>query len=259
MTLTGQHSSAAAPAASASRADRPQLIEELYLRYGRGQGGSPLRRLRFWWKRNAWRVVVGGTRLLKRMIDLAGACTALLLLSPLFAAVALFIKLTDGGPVLHMQRRVGQWGREFAFPKFRSMVVNAEKIQAGLLQQNQHGAGVTFKMKRDPRVTWIGRIIRKLSIDELPQLWCVVRGEMSLVGPRPPLPREVAQYTLSDRRRLDVVPGLTCIWQVSGRADIPFPQQVALDLRYIESQSVWVDIQLLVKTIPAVLFGRGAY
>jgi len=108
-------------------------------------------------------------------------------------------------------------------------------------------------------VTWIGRFIRKGSIDELPQLWCVLKGEMSLVGPRPPVPSEVAQYTLADRRRLDALPGLTCFWQVQGRGDIPFPQQVQLDVKYIESQSIWLDIKLLFKTVPAVLFGKGAY
>jgi lipopolysaccharide/colanic/teichoic acid biosynthesis glycosyltransferase len=114
-------------------------------------------------------------------------------------------------------------------------------------------------MKNDPRVTWIGRIIRKFSIDELPQLWCVLIGDMSLVGPRPPVPREVALYTLKDRRRLESTPGLTCIWQVSGRGDIPFPQQVELDVEYIESQSLWLDLKILLKTVPAVLTGKGAY
>jgi lipopolysaccharide/colanic/teichoic acid biosynthesis glycosyltransferase len=139
------------------------------------------------------------------------------------------------------------------------MVVNAEKLKDTLLAQSDHKDSVTFKMKKDPRITWIGRIIRKASIDELPQLGCVLKGDMSLVGPRPPVPREVAQYTLADRRRLDVIPGLTCIWQVSGRGDIPFKEQVKLDLQYIESQSVWLDVKLLFKTIPAVLTGRGAY
>jgi lipopolysaccharide/colanic/teichoic acid biosynthesis glycosyltransferase len=114
-------------------------------------------------------------------------------------------------------------------------------------------------MKDDPRITWIGKIIRKFSIDELPQLWCVLRGDMSLVGPRPPVPREVALYSLADRRRLEITPGLTCIWQVSGRGDIPFPQQVKLDVDYIESQSFWVDLKLLFLTVPAVLTGKGAY
>jgi lipopolysaccharide/colanic/teichoic acid biosynthesis glycosyltransferase len=127
------------------------------------------------------------------------------------------------------------------------------------MSDNQHGDGITFKIKRDPRVTWIGRILRKTSIDELPQLWCVLRGDMSLVGPRPALEKEVARYTLDDRRRLDAPPGLTCTWQVSGRSEIPFPEQVRLDAEYIEKQSLREDFKLLLKTIPAVISGRGAY
>lgn len=240
---------------------RVALMEELYQRYGGGASGyrGLMRRLQFWRKKYAWIAVVGGAKLLKRAIDIVAAATMLVILSPLFLVVALCIKLTDGGPVLFWQTRVGRWGREFPFPKFRSMVVNAEQLKDSLLSQSEHADSRTFKMKRDPRVTWIGRIIRKLSIDELPQLWCVLKGDMSLVGPRPPVPREVALYTLADRRRLDVTPGLTCIWQVSGRSDIPFPQQVQLDVQYIESQSLWLDIKLLLQTIPAVLLGKGAY
>ena len=137
--------------------------------------------------------------------------------------------------------------------------MNAEEIKDQLLDQSDLGDSITFKMKHDPRVTRIGRFIRKFSIDELPQLWCVLKGDMSLVGPRPPVPREVAEYTLADRRRLDIIPGLTCIWQVSGRSDIPFDKQVELDVQYIESQSVAMDLLLLVKTIPAVLLGKGSY
>jgi lipopolysaccharide/colanic/teichoic acid biosynthesis glycosyltransferase len=118
---------------------------------------------------------------------------------------------------------------------------------------------VTFKMKRDPRITPVGRFIRRASLDELPQLWCVLRGEMSLVGPRPPLPAEVARYTLDDRERLAVTPGLTCIWQVNGRSEVPFPQQVQMDLDYIRRPGLWADVKLLLKTLPAVLRGRGAY
>ncbi len=195
----------------------------------------------------------------KRAIDILGAVFLLTALAPLLSVVAVLIKLTDGGPVLFWQTRVGRWGREFAFPKFRSMVVDAEKLKDQLLHLNDHKDGVTFKMKRDPRVTWIGRIIRKLSIDELPQLWCVFRGEMSLVGPRPAVPREVRLYTLDDRLRLDVVPGLTCIWQVSGRGAVPFPRQVELDVEYIMNRSLGLDLKLLLLTIPAVLTGRGAY
>jgi lipopolysaccharide/colanic/teichoic acid biosynthesis glycosyltransferase len=138
------------------------------------------------------------------------------------------------------------------------MIVNADKMKDTLLDQNESG-GVIFKMKRDPRITRVGRVIRKLSIDELPQLLNVLKGDMSLVGPRPPVPREVAEYELSDRRRLDMVPGLTCLWQVAGRSDIDFEGQVRLDVQYLESQSLKGDIILLLKTIPAVLSGRGAY
>jgi lipopolysaccharide/colanic/teichoic acid biosynthesis glycosyltransferase len=236
---------------------RVQLIQELHRRYSRG--GASLR-WRFWIKKYAWVVAVGGAKLVKRLFDIAVSLGMLLLLSPLFLVVAAAIKLTDGGDIFFWQTRVGLWGREFRFPKFRSMVRNAEQLKDKLLAQNQHGsAGVTFKMKNDPRITAIGRIIRRLSIDELPQVWCVLKGDMSIVGPRPPVPREVALYTLADRRRLDVTPGLTCIWQVSGRGDIPFPQQVQLDVDYIESRSFWLDIKLILATVPAVLLGKGAY
>jgi lipopolysaccharide/colanic/teichoic acid biosynthesis glycosyltransferase len=221
---------------------------------------SPRRaRLRAWRKRAAWRLVVGGASALKRTVDIVASAAGLLALAPVFAAVAAAIKLTDNGPVLFWQTRVGQWGREFPFPKFRSMCLDAEQKKAELLAANDHGGSVTFKMKRDPRITPVGRIIRKLSIDEMPQLWLVLKGDMSLVGPRPPVPREVAEYTLSDRRRLDAKPGLTCIWQVSGRGDIPFEKQVSLDVDYIESRSLWLDLKLLLQTVPAVLLGRGAY
>jgi len=202
--------------------------------------------------------VVGGAKCLKRFLDLSVAAALLIALAPLFTVVGLAIKLS-GGSVLYWHTRVGLWGREFPFPKFRSMVPNAEALKQKILAQNQHGTSVTFKMKNDPRVTWIGQILRRWSIDELPQLWCVLRGDMSLVGPRPPLPSEVERYTLRDRRRLDVKPGLTCIWQVSGRGDIAFAEQAELDVRYIESQSFLLDLVLLAKTVPAVLLGKGAY
>jgi lipopolysaccharide/colanic/teichoic acid biosynthesis glycosyltransferase len=242
------------------RTRRLEIIEELYQRYGGNGGATGLNnRLRYLRKKYAWLAVIGGAKLLKRAIDIVASAALMILLAPLFLSVALLIKLTDRGPVMFAQTRVGQWGREFPFPKFRSMVTNAEKLKDQLLDQSHHENTKTFKMKKDPRVTWIGRIIRKLSIDELPQLWCVLKGDMSLVGPRPPVPREVAEYTLEDRRRLDAVPGLTCIWQVSGRSDIPFEQQVKLDVQYIENQGFWMDIKLLVATVPAVLLGKGSY
>lgn len=195
----------------------------------------------------------------KRAIDVTVSASMLLALAPLFVLVAAAIRFTDGGTVLYWQTRVGRRGQEFPFPKFRSMVAGADRLKDTLLQQNDHGHSVTFKMRDDPRVTRIGRIIRRLSIDELPQLWCVLWGHMSLVGPRPPVPREVREYSQSDRRRLDAIPGLTCIWQVSGRGDIPFPQQVELDVEYIDTRGIGVDLRLLARTLPAVLGGRGAY
>jgi lipopolysaccharide/colanic/teichoic acid biosynthesis glycosyltransferase len=143
--------------------------------------------------------------------------------------------------------------------KFRSMYIDADARLKEIMAQNEMSGGVIFKMKNDPRIIPVGRFIRKASIDELPQLWNVLKGDMSLVGPRPALPSEVNQYSLQDRQRLEVIPGITCIWQVSGRSDIPFPQQVQLDVQYIQSQSLLLDIKLLLKTIPAVLLSRGAY
>ncbi len=239
--------------------NRTDMIDSMYRRYSAPQWQSSRMRMRARIKSLAWRLTVRGAALAKRVIDVTLASLLLIALTPLFLFVALAIKLTDRGPILFKQRRVGLHGVEFTCPKFRSMVTNAEKLKDALLANNDHNNGITFKMKKDPRITGIGRIIRKASIDELPQLWNVVRGEMSLVGPRPPVPREVALYTISDRRRLEVKPGLTCLWQVKGRGDIAFPEQVKLDVEYIESQSVLMDIKLLIMTIPAVLFGKGAY
>lgn len=210
-------------------------------------------RLTWWWSTRKF-------PMFKRSLDLALVLPALVLLSPLFLLVALVIKLHDRGPVLFWQQRVGLNGRVFSFPKFRSMCVNAEAVRAALLATNEHGSeGVTFKMKRDPRITPVGRLIRRTSIDELPQLWNIVRGDMSLVGPRPPLVSEVTRYTLQERQRLSVTPGLTCIWQVNGRSEIPFPQQVEMDIDYIQQRSIATDLKLIAKTLPAVVRGRGAY
>lgn len=207
-----------------------------------------------------WRILGRSKQVIKRTIDIAAVLPALICLSPLFAIVAALIKLHDYGPILFWQPRVGKDGVIFAFPKFRSMVVNSEAVRAKLLAENQHGeSGVTFKMKHDPRITPIGRFIRRFSIDELPQLWCVLTGDMSLVGPRPPIISEVEKYTMKDRARLSVTPGLTSIWAVSGRSEVPFPQQVEMDIEYIQQQSTFNDIKLLLKTVPAVLKGKGAY
>lgn len=200
-----------------------------------------------------------GYRVLKRAMDCIGAGVGLLLLSPLFAVIAILIKLESAGPVLFSQTRIGKDGEEFRCWKFRSMFRDAEQRKQELMQQNEMAGGVTFKMKHDPRVTRVGRFIRKASIDELPQLWNVFNGDMSLVGPRPPVPQEVAQYSAHERQRLAVKPGITCIWQVSGRSDIPFNEQVLMDIEYIRSRSFWLDISLLLRTIPAVLLARGSY
>lgn len=237
-----------------------ELMEQMYKKYAKD--GLRVSRWRLWIrfliKKNAWTVVLEGSRALKRLIDIAGSAVGLVVLSPVFGTTALLIKLEDGGPIFFSQQRVGKWGRRFQMYKFRSMIVNADKVKSELVDQNEAG-GVIFKMKKDPRITRVGRVIRKLSIDELPQLYNVLKGDMSLVGPRPSLPKEVEEYTLSDRRRLEVIPGLTCLWQVSGRSDINFEGQVRLDVQYLESQTFWGDIALLLKTIPAVLLGRGAY
>lgn len=233
--------------------------EELLRRYA--DGGAPSRgwRLRFHVKRLAWGGVVTATRVVKRVLDMVGSVVLAIVLSPFFALVTGLIRLDSPGPVFFAQQRTGRHGREFKMYKFRSMYVDAEERKAALLAENEMEGGVIFKMKDDPRITRVGKYIRRGSIDELPQLWNVFKGEMSLVGPRPPLPAEVAQYSLEDRRRLEVVPGITCIWQVSGRSEIPFDQQVELDVAYIESQSLWLDVKLLLRTVPAVLLGRGAY
>ncbi|HZQ47137.1 MAG TPA: sugar transferase [Verrucomicrobiae bacterium] len=197
--------------------------------------------------------------LFKRAFDLFVSLVLLLLLSPLFLLIGILIKLEDNGPVLFAQIRVGQFGREFKLFKFRSMCVDAEERLEQLISKNRHAEGVTFKIIGDPRITRIGRWLRKYSLDELPQLYNVLIGDMSLVGPRPPLPREVERYSLADRRRLAALPGVTCFWQISGRSEISFIGQVKLDLRYIESRSFWVDVKILARTVPAVLLGEGAY
>jgi len=207
--------------------------------------------------RAAW--FSNGTAFLKRSFDIVASALFLLLCSPFFLLTAILVKLEDRGPVFFAQTRVGQHGREFRMYKMRSMCLDAEKRLKDLLANNQHTEGVTFKIKDDPRITRVGRWLRKFSFDELPQLYNVLIGDMSLVGPRPPLPVEVTKYSLADRRRLAVKPGITCFWQISGRAEIDFSGQVQLDVNYIESQTFWVDVKILARTVPAVLSGKGAY
>ena len=216
-------------------------------------------RLRLAIKHLLWRGVVGGSVTIKRLLDIVASGCALIALMPVFAVVAILIKKEDGGQIFFGQPRVGYRGRLFRMWKFRSMVANADAMKAKLLTTNEMQGGVTFKMKNDPRVTKIGRFIRKYSIDELPQFWNVFQGDMSLVGPRPPVPKEVAEYDVESRQRLMAKPGLTCFWQVGGRSNIDFAGQVRLDLAYIRSESIWLDISLLLKPVPAVLLGQGAY
>jgi lipopolysaccharide/colanic/teichoic acid biosynthesis glycosyltransferase len=208
-------------------------------------------------KIRAWHLAVRSRGPAKRAFDIVGSLLFMILLSPIFVVTYLAIRLQDGGPAIFTQTRVGKWGKPFKFYKFRSMVMNAEDLKSKLMQYNEM-QGVTFKMKNDPRITPIGRIIRKLSIDELPQLWCVLKGDMSLVGPRPPLPNEVALYKNRDHYRLDTIPGITCIWQVNGRNQIQFEDQVRLDVEYIHKRSMKEDVKLLLKTVRAVISARGA-
>ncbi|PFN07063.1 sugar transferase [Bacillus cereus] len=191
---------------------------------------------------------------LKRLMDIVGALCGLILLSPIFLIVALLIKLEDPkGPIFFKQIRVGKNEKEFGMYKFRSMVTDAEERLKDLLEHNEV-SGAMFKMKEDPRVTKIGKFIRKTSIDELPQLLNVLKGDMSLVGPRPPLPREVKEYTSYDKQRLLVTPGCTGLWQVTERNSVGFKEMVELDLAYIQQRSLWFDIKLIFKTV-LVLFG----
>jgi exopolysaccharide biosynthesis polyprenyl glycosylphosphotransferase len=199
----------------------------------------------------------GTALLVKRGVDVALGLLGLVVLSPLMLLTAVLIKLEDGGPVLFVQERSGLYGRTFPMFKFRSMVVDAEAKKAELEAHNEMG-GPVFKMKRDPRITRIGAFIRRKSIDELPQIWNVLRGEMSIVGPRPPLPAEVARYERWQMRRLSMKPGLTCIWQVTGRNQVDFDSWMRLDLEYIDNWSLFLDLKLILKTFPVVLSGRGA-
>jgi lipopolysaccharide/colanic/teichoic acid biosynthesis glycosyltransferase len=194
----------------------------------------------------------------KRAIDVVLSLLLIVLLSPFMLVTIVVIRVASPGPALLPQARIGRGGRPFMMFKFRSMRVGAHEVREDYAELNETG-GPVFKIKRDPRITGVGALLRRLSLDELPQLGNVLRGEMSLVGPRPPLPEEVAQYTPHQRQRLSVRPGMTCIWQVSGRSEIDFDRWVELDLRYIREWTLGMDVRLLFRTIPAVISGHGAY
>ncbi|GAB1805379.1 sugar transferase [Priestia megaterium] len=195
----------------------------------------------------------------KRSIDILGSLLGIVFLSWLFIIIAVIIKLEDPkGPIFFKQKRIGENGKEFNMYKIRSMVSNAEELLESLLQHNEV-SGAMFKMKNDPRITKVGRFIRKTSIDELPQLWNVLKGDMSLVGPRPPLPREVDEYTLYQKQRLLVTPGCTGLWQVSGRNNVGFDEMVELDLQYIQKRTVTLDFYIILKTVKCILFPNSAY
>lgn len=197
-------------------------------------------------------------RIAKRSIDIVGSLVGLVLLAPVFLVVALLVRVTSRGPAFFVQKRCGLGGRAFDFYKFRTMVADAEARKAELQHLNEM-SGPVFKIARDPRITKVGAILRKTSIDELPQLWNVLKGDMSLVGPRPPLPDEVERYNATQAQRLSVVPGITGLWQVSGRSSLPnFDSWLALDIEYAQKQSVRLDLQILLKTLVVVVTAKGA-
>ena len=198
-----------------------------------------------------------GYRFGKRILDIIGSIVGLLILIPISIVVAIAIRIDSKGPIMFKQQRVGLGGRVFTCWKFRSMIVQAESIKGNLLHLNE-SSGPAFKMANDPRITKVGRVIRRFSIDELPQVFNVLVGSMSLVGPRPPLPEEVLQYNNEQLFRLGVKPGLTCLWQISGRSNIGFEEWMKLDEIYVKTMSFWTDIKIIIHTIPAVVTGRGA-
>ena len=202
--------------------------------------------------------LLGWQLAVKRAIDLLLPLIALPIVVPLGLLIGIAIKLDSEGPMLFKQTRVGKGGKPFTLYKFRSMFKDADEMVSGLDQLNE-AAGPTFKIRKDPRITKVGSLLRKSSLDELPQIINVLKGEMSLVGPRPPLPREVEKYNSHQLGRLAVKPGLTCLWQIRGRSNIPFDEWVELDLEYIRNQSLWLDFKILFRTIPAVLRGTGAW
>jgi lipopolysaccharide/colanic/teichoic acid biosynthesis glycosyltransferase len=197
-------------------------------------------------------------RVVKRLFDLVVGGAIVILVGPLLPLVAIMIKLDSDGPVFYRQDRVGKGCRPFKFYKFRSMYVEADRRQAELAKENELD-GPVFKMRVDPRVTAVGRFLRRSSMDEIPQVLNVLRGDMSIVGPRPPLPGEVSRYSAAHRRRLEVKPGITCLWQISGRSHIGFEEWMRLDMEYLRTRGLWTDFLIFVKTIPAVMARRGAY
>jgi len=199
----------------------------------------------------------GWGKIVKRIYDFILACLGLILLSPFFVLIGIAIKLNSSGPAFYASKRVGEKGQIFKMIKFRSMFKNAEK-QKAKLQKLNHRKGPLFKIKNDPRITKVGRILRKTSLDELPQLWNVLRGEMSLVGPRPHLPEEIKKYQTYQKRTLTIKPGITGIAQTNGRSDIGFEKEVKLDIAYIENWSAWLDLKIIIKTIFVILKGKGA-
>jgi exopolysaccharide biosynthesis polyprenyl glycosylphosphotransferase len=202
--------------------------------------------------------ISGLNQLIKRTIDIVFSAMALVLGAPLMALIALMIKMESPGPVLFRQERVGKNGHRFELYKFRSMIQGAEAQQEALRALNE-ADGPLFKIREDPRVTRLGKWLRRLSLDELPQFYNVLRGDMSLIGPRPPLPAEVEQYQEWHKRRLEVSPGITGLWQVSGRSELTFDEMALLDIYYIENWSLSLDTKILWQTVPRVLFGSGAY
>ncbi|HWF18930.1 MAG TPA: sugar transferase [Verrucomicrobiae bacterium] len=237
-----------------------EINDGLLRHYGlaRSPWGRAELQIQLAFKRLCWHCRVHSGPVVKRSFDLIVSLLLLLLFSPVLFAIGLLVKLEDGGPIIFAQTRVGRFGREFKMFKFRSMCMDAEARLKDLIAKNRHGNGVTFKIQDDPRITRVGRWLRKFSLDELPQLYNVFIGDMSLVGPRPPLPREVKLYSLADRRRLAAPPGITCFWQISGRSEIDFAGQVKLDVSYIESQDFWMDVKILALTLPAVVRAKGA-
>ncbi len=199
-----------------------------------------------------------GYKLMKRLLDIVLSCMALVCLSPVFLVCALAIKLEDGGPVFFVQPRAGKNFRLFHIYKFRSMYVNADEDFAEMMKYNEQ-TGHAFKIREDPRITRVGRVLRRMSIDELPQLINIIKGDMSIVGPRPLLAFQMAECNDYQKQRLLVQPGLTCYWQISGRADVRWDEWVEMDLDYIEDMSLWTDVKIIVKTIPAIVSGEGAY